>query len=119
MPQSHRRPALSDTAAVGSTGKRWPALPQASGRGGHTLCETRAMAAGVPIELSLRCADLGLSVRFYRELLGLPLHLADAHEGDEQPHYEAFWGEPGQPGFFMLILWQANPGVNTVNAYLG
>ena len=57
--------------------------------------------------------------RFYRELLGLPLHLADAHEGDEQPHYEAFWGEPRQPGFFMLILWQADPGVNTVNAYLG
>jgi predicted enzyme related to lactoylglutathione lyase len=44
------------------------------------------------IVTELRVADLERSLRFYRELLGLPFADIERHEDDDVPHAHASWG---------------------------
>lgn len=58
------------------------------------------------LEVTLRVGDLGRSVEFYREGLGLPVVPGD----EEASHFEVFWGEwsAESPDLLMLLIYPAD-----------
>jgi predicted enzyme related to lactoylglutathione lyase len=58
--------------------------------------------------LELRVSDLEGAASFYRDVVGVPLHLDDA--GPDAPHYEAWWPPTPQTDHLYLAFWaEADP----------
>lgn len=58
--------------------------------------------------------DVERSLRFYRDLLGVPLGDPETHEGDGVRHVHAAWGSWDREGAFLLFsLYPARPGEET------
>jgi predicted enzyme related to lactoylglutathione lyase len=53
--------------------------------------------------LELRVADLERTAQFYRDVVGVPLHLDDA--GPDEPHYEGWWPPTSQTDHLYLAFW--------------
>jgi len=64
------------------------------------------------MEVELRVRDLGRSIRFYRDLVGLPLGDPEVHDGEGAHHAHATWGKwAGEAKDFLLFnLYPAEPG---------
>lgn len=54
--------------------------------------------------LELRVADLERAASFYRDVVGVPLHLDDA--GPDAPHYEGWWPPTSETDHLYLALWE-------------
>lgn len=59
------------------------------------------------IEVELRVRDLDRSLRFYRELLGLPVGEPETHGEEDVRHAHATWGSWGQDGFLLFNIYPA------------
>ncbi len=64
------------------------------------------------IEVELRVRDLDRSLRFYRDLLGLPVGDPEVHDGGRVRHAHATWGSwaHGAEGFLLFNLCPAEAG---------
>ena len=69
-----------------------PPAPEASPQN-RLRSRRQETEAGIRLIVTeLRVADLERSLRFYRELLGLPFSDIERHEDDDVPHAHASWG---------------------------
>ena len=64
------------------------------------------------IEVELRVRDLARSIRFYRDLVGLPLGDPEVHQSEGDRHAHATWGTwaGGAKDFLLFNLYPAEPG---------
>lgn len=67
---------------------------------------------------SLWVSDLGRSLAFYRDVVGVPLGESHGHEPENVPHAEAMTGDL-EGLFFFFVLHQAEPGAHTVRGHVG
>jgi predicted enzyme related to lactoylglutathione lyase len=66
------------------------------------------------IEVELRVGDLERTLRFYRDLVGLPFGDIETHEGDDTQHAHATWGDWDARGEFLMVnLYPAGDGPPT------
>lgn len=69
--------------------------------------------------LEVFVVDLGRSAQFYRDIVGLDLGEADQHEGNEQLHHDAAWGDLSTPDYMLLHLTQGTASRVTTGAVIG
>jgi predicted enzyme related to lactoylglutathione lyase len=67
--------------------------------------------------LELRVADLEGAARFYRDIVGVPLHLDDA--GPDAPHYEGWWPPTSSTDHLYLALWEESDPQRVSRVALG
>lgn len=65
------------------------------------------------VEVEFRVSDLDRSLRFYRDLIGVPLEKPETHEGEGIRHAHASWGAWGKEGFLLFNLYPARSGEET------
>lgn len=68
--------------------------------------------AGRLIEVELRVRDVDRSLRFYRDLLGLPLGQPEVHQDGGARHVHASWGSwaEGAKDFLLFNIYPAETG---------
>lgn len=55
------------------------------------------------IEVELRVRDLERSLRFYRDLIGLPFGKIETHSDEDVQHAHVTWGEWNDRGEFLMV----------------
>jgi lactoylglutathione lyase len=62
------------------------------------------------LEIELRVADVERSLRFYRDLVGVPIGDLETHESDTESHAHATWGQwkSGETTLLMLNIYPAS-----------
>jgi predicted enzyme related to lactoylglutathione lyase len=68
--------------------------------------------AGRLIEVELKVRDIDRSLRFYRDLVGLPFGQPEVHQEGGSRHVHATWGKwaEGAKDFLLFNIYRAEPG---------